>query len=225
MSTKKPTKRSEDWTPANDFAGCKDPKTRATLQRIEANRQAKKAEQESLFGWKTVVKTTKKANQLLQQLRAAQRYVDRLSNELFHKRPPVNFEPYVAAQLEVLFADDIKNLAKLLYFTIEFHTTMSDERVAFPTQDRLGELLGRKRRQIQIALKQLVDRGYVRVQLRRVGSPKKGEKMINCYTLNLTDPRTTEIKKRGVENDAVSFSTQNGCCKPRRPLRGKQRTT
>lgn len=188
-------KKEKAWTEDNNFADCKCPKTRAVLQRSAARRRKEKGEQENLFGWKTIRKETTKVNQALQELRAAQALVDRLSHELFLGRTPIPFEPYVAAQTAVLFADNLTNLSKLLFFTIAWHATMSKEKAAFPTQERLAELLGRRKRQIQNALKELVDAGYVRVSLRRVGHHKHGEIFVNQYELNLTDPRTTKREK------------------------------
>ena len=155
-------------TAANDYADA-PAWLRGSLRRQHARRLEEKVERESQPGFNSNQKAKTKAEHHLREYRAAMAEAERHTRKKIENRSPVDFEPFTLAQLEVLFADDLSALSKLLFFTLEWHTTMSEEKAAFPTQERLAGLLNRKKRQIQNALVQLKNRGYLEIALRRVG--------------------------------------------------------
>ena len=172
-------KKDREVTPANGFAAIKDPRMRASIQRIDD--RLREGKQETLFG--VIEKKRSSRNRELRLLRAMQLECDRRVRELCHDREPVPYTPYSPAHWAILVATDLSELDKLVFIVLERYAI--DRRYAWPTQYRIAEDLGKSVRSIKRSVQRLAERGYIWISQRVI----KGQKTVNQYELNLGDPR------------------------------------
>jgi biotin operon repressor len=117
---------------------------------------------------------------MIRQIRDIQQTLDdEKASRIFAGRRPVKLFPYVMMPLELLLADNIEPLDKLVWLVLFRHAL--DKKTAWPSQERIGEELSRSKRMIQRSLDKLEKGGYISRRLRRIS----GRMDHNEYELNL----------------------------------------
>lgn len=171
-------------TKEDDFAGEKNPRLRASFQRIQ--KKVDEGAQVTLFG--VAGKRRKRLDQLTREIRALQGEVNRMSKERFYNRPPVSVTPYSLLPWAWVVASDIGNLEKLVLATL-FRFSI-DKKRAYPSESTIAGYLSKSVRQVQRAIKKCVDRGYITIFVSRI----HGQKWCNEYEFNITDIRKGKMR-------------------------------
>lgn len=129
------------------------------------------------------------------EIREIQQVLDKAKkNCLFSGRKPVNLKPFVLFPMEIIQASNLKPLDKVVW-AILFHFAGEKKR-AWPSQQRIADMVPIGKRRIQYSLDRLEKYGYIMRRLRKIG----GQKFHNEYMVNLNmetskiDPKPAKEK-------------------------------
>jgi hypothetical protein len=144
--------------------------------------QASNDRQQTLWG---ILRAEKgKLDLIYQEYYQLRKYLQKQRRVLFKDRPPVPLTPFVTAPLYIIRTPELSPGEKTCFLNLIHYA--QDKRTAWPSEQRQARDLQITVRQLQRYLRSLVQKGFIRIGIRRVAHAVH----VNQYELNLVD--TTE---------------------------------
>jgi hypothetical protein len=133
--------------------------------------------------WGTLRVEKQELDTIYRQYRALRTHLQKQRKMLFKDRNPIPLVPFIMAPLYVVRTPEMSPGEKICFLNLINYA--QDKRTAWPSEKRQSADLQITTRQLQRHLRNLSQKGFIRIGIRRISHSVH----VNQYELNLEDPR------------------------------------